>query len=301
MPVRLALGLAVLATALSGCDTEPFSCASLNARQAADAERTCAFSAEVLGDALASHDSVATFALGGRTLTADDRQTSTASAFADGVHLTIQPWGVSWSADSGITRRDSVGPVGGIAVSKSGRTAVALADGRLLLDSRDGDAAAEGRVAAGFRAIGGTEVPETVRLAWSPDGAWLAGVGSDRVLTVWDGATARPLWTAPLDTTAYALGTDGARVAVGQADRSVAVWNADGDRVARWELPRNAQDFAFDDAHLAVWVGDRYSERTVSGSLSPYSRPGKQIGQSANGDARVAVTDPPEVVVWRIP
>lgn len=302
MRLRLAAAVALLVP-LAGCDApDRFSCAALNARQADDGARTCVASGQVLGDEIVPHSgSVAAVSLGGRALTPDDRLTSTAAAFPDGVRLTIQPWGVSWGDAGGITRRDSVGRVGGIAVSASGRTAVALADGRLLLGARDGDATAEGRVAAGFRAIGGIEVPETIRLAWAPDGAWLAGVGSDGVLMVWDGATARALWTAPLDTTVYALGTDGAHVAVGQADRSVTVWTADGDRAARWALPRNAQDFGFDDAHLAVWIGDRYTTRRVDAATARSTQPANQISQSATGDVTVGVTEPPQVVVWRLP
>ncbi len=66
-------------------------------------------------------------------------------------------------------------------------------------------------------------------LAFSPDGLWLAGAGSDRAVKVWDARTGALRVSLPghtADVASLAFTPDGERLASGDADGVLKVWDA---------------------------------------------------------------------------
>ncbi|WP_412060562.1 WD40 repeat domain-containing protein [Rubrivirga sp. IMCC45206] len=297
------LSLAVL-VALAGC-TDPYSCPGLDAAQSADALRTCAFAAE-MGEAPVS------FAPPDEPAVPFERPPSihAAATFADGARLLATTEGLAWSAPDPAggsarrgTRTDRIGRVVSVAAAPvADRYAVAHAGGRLLLRSRDGRAPVDVPLALARDSIGTFERIASVPLAFTPDGARLAGVEAETGAVVWDARTGARVWSTPLDAQgrAVALSPDGARVAVGDAAGGVSVWTVDGGAlVGAWRHPRGVQSVALGaGGRMTVWLGERTSRQTQRRHQGV--RRDRTSGLPEPYDA-VLVTDPPVVVVWRLP
>jgi WD40 repeat protein len=91
------------------------------------------------------------------------------------------------------------------------------------------------RVAADARSMRGHNAP-ILRIAYSPDGKWLASSDNDGVVKIWETATGKELralekqpdWAQGLD-----WSPDGARLAIGRYDGTVVIYDAaTGRRVA---------------------------------------------------------------------
>jgi WD40 repeat protein len=91
------------------------------------------------------------------------------------------------------------------------------------------------RVGADARSIRGHNAP-ILRIAYSPDGKWLASSDDDGVVKIWEAATGKemralekqPDWAQGLD-----WSPDGSRIAIGRYDGTVGVYDAaTGRRVA---------------------------------------------------------------------
>ena len=303
--------LAVLAT---GC-TDPVSCEALNARQSADALRTCVSSASRDDDAPVPVTLADGSVLEPRTLRFSDGTTvemkwptpSPGTTFDDGVQLSKPTDGiVEWTRGGEPIRRDSVGEVAGWAmVHPGGRYAIPLAGGRLLLRSRDGSDPVDLPIEVEWAEFGDEDDPhshymrfaETVSTAFSADGRRFAYADASDVPAVVDARTGERLWRGPtgLEVGGLALSPDGSRVALQLPDETVGVWDVDsGAEVGRWSHPRTVSDAIFgDDGSLIVWLAERssttthrVSERTTAGSNQSYE---------------TTHETPPAIVVWRLP
>ena len=308
---RLLVPALTVLAALSGCSTPPISCDTLDAAQSTDAARTCAFAAEITDEGFEMHgDAPAPLAFGGALLGPDDRPPLGAPhTAADGTTLLSRDGVAIWNADGRDVRRDSVGPIGGTALSPAGRWALALADGRLLVGEPGAPPRVEGAIESGMTSIGvnsvtgepGIVLPSTVHLAFSPDGAHLAGIGGDDALVVWDADTGKRLWRTPLGGAgrAVAVSPDGARVAA-STDETVSLWEAaTGEALGAWTVPRRAEAFTFDGAHLAAWFPSKTTTQLRHHSYA--SRGEHHVRTRSDGSTETLRIHPRGVAVWRMP
>ena len=302
-PLRAPLALLLLAAA--GC-ADPVSCEALDARQSADAFRTCVSSASEDGD-----DGPVTLADGSVlepvTVTVSDDvsyerrwEPPLADTFDDGERVSLSTDGhLEWRRPGQELRRDSVGErAGRVAVAPTGdRYAYPLADGRLALRSRDGSDPVDLPIEIEWMEIGDWRGALDVRTAFSADGRRLAVADGSGAVAVVDARTGDALWRSALNTSSrpVALSADGERVAVSLDDGMVGVWRvASGTEVGRWEHPDRVGSLTFGaDGSLIVWLAERTSTtrhrqtgRTTVGSNQSYES---------------TSTTPRAIVVWRLP
>jgi WD40 repeat protein len=71
--------------------------------------------------------------------------------------------------------------------------------------------------------------------AWSPDGRWIASVGRDKVVLIWDATTYAPVAALRgMNPCGFAFAPDGATVAISDRNQGIVVWRvADATPVAR--------------------------------------------------------------------
>lgn len=287
--------LLLVALPLAGC-ADPASCEALDARQSADALRTCVASAS-----LADEPAVVTLA-DGTPLTADRLPPPSTYTFDDGERLSEHQGTLEWKQGDTVVQRDSIGPTAGLVRVASGdRYAIPLADGRLLLRSRDGSDPVDLPVEVAWMEIGDWRGAYGIWTAFSADGARVAVSDARGTRTVADARTGERLLQAAPDTTdgAVALSADGAYLAAVLADREVGVWEVGaGTEVGRWAHPRRVQDVSFgSDGSLLVWLAERTSTTRSQMSNTTRSRTTVEATQSYETTS----TTPPALIVWRLP
>ena len=100
------------------------------------------------------------------------------------------------------------------------------------------------RVGSEARSIRGHSAP-ILRIAYSPDGKWLASSDDDGVVKIWEAATGKELralekqpdWAQGLD-----WSPDGTRLAIGRYDGTVGIYDtATGRRVSSLPLAQHRQ------------------------------------------------------------
>lgn len=309
------LSVAILSAGVfTGCGPTTFSCEGLDADQRDSAMRTCVFAADIADGAFIAYgDEPAAVDFGGARLTPDARPSPGASQIADdGTVLRSRDGVAIWErgavGDAPI-RRDSLGPIGGTALSPAGRWALALADGRLLFGEPGRLAHAQAEITGGMTRIGTVaatgeaafEMATPLPIAFSPDGVRLVGAGSDGTLAVWDAGSGERLWDAPLGATVrtVAFSPDGARVAA-STDTTAGVWDAvSGAPVGAWATPRRAEAFSFDGEHVAMWFPTSQTNQLRHNSYA--ARDEHYVRTRSDGSIETISTNPSAVVVWRLP
>ena len=156
-------------------------------------------------------------------------------------------------------------------------------------------------------------VPESsrVRLAFSPDGARLAGVCHWRTLCEWDGATGTLLWRLEVreTPTALAYSPDGNLIAVGDRRGGLAIWEAAEQRLVA-TLDTSSEDPIFSlafspdgemlasggwDMAAVVWDTGNWNERT---RLEGHSHEIRAVRFSPDGERLATASSDLSIRLW---
>ncbi len=283
---------------LAGCGASSLSCESLNQRQSNAALRTCVGSA-----ALRDRSSLAAPLDGGGSYVIDSLPSVWSRAtFDDGRVLYVDEKKAHFSDGTAKHETVPVGAEGSSAAAPVGdRYALALADGRLSIRSRDSAAVFEMPIKIEFMHIDKLAFAESVPLSFSGDATRLAVVEASRQAFVLDAKTGERIWETTLtkDAKTVALSSDGSLIAVALDDASVCVWRlAQPSSSNCREHHRPVADAVFspDDRHLIVWLSERSRKKRVN-IYKPHRTP------TGNNPAKVRTVvskTPPAVVLWRL-